>query len=180
VICLILSASMVAVISRRSRAADSAAGVDAKIVYVKPPDAGAKVRVDGTGRGPEEKLPHLFILSPDHVGLTVQEQPSVFCYLSGATEHPMKLAIIQDGVDEPLLERAIDGTKAGIIRVDLAKEKVKLQPDVAYVVNFAIVPKAGDRAKDLIASGRIKRIKPPAALLARLISRAEPMDRAIA
>ncbi|MBI3988964.1 MAG: DUF928 domain-containing protein [candidate division NC10 bacterium] len=70
----------------------------------KPPVRGAPGgRVGGGTRG-GDKSPMLYVLAlaPDHTGLTVQEQPALFWYLSGETTYPVEVTIIKNQAIEPL------------------------------------------------------------------------------
>jgi hypothetical protein len=160
---------------------DSSSSTSGQTVrYSAPPHSASQVRVNGVaGRGGHVKLPDLFVLTPEHVGLTVQEQPTIFWYLSASTDTKLKVTITKDGEDEPLLETQLPATK-GIQRLSLAEKNVKLEPDVQYQVNFALIPDEKNRSEDLCASGMIKRVKPPQSLVAKLVARADPLDRAIA
>ena len=61
---------------RQSAAADD-------LPVYKPPQRGAPGgRVGGSSRGIGDRLLTLSVLAPDHTGLTVREQPSLYWYLS--------------------------------------------------------------------------------------------------
>src|SRR5579871_2422271 len=51
-----------------------------RLKYAPPKIAVAGTRVDGDGgsRGSRDKLPSLYVLAPNHTGLTTREQPSLF------------------------------------------------------------------------------------------------------
>jgi hypothetical protein len=171
-------AAALVVTARYAPAADRPAAQE-EIVYVKPKEAGSGARVNGKVRGSASDLPDVYILSPDHVGLTIREQPSIFCYLTKPTKVPLRVTITSDGEVEPVVERDLDAGRGGIVRLDL-KGKERLQPDVQYTVTFALKPEPGHGAKDVVATGMIKRVKPPASLVAKLMARADPLDRAVA
>ncbi len=165
-----------------SAARDVPATLPSETIRYMAPASQSQVRVNGIGGRDAhhtEKLPNLFVLTPDHVGLTVQEQPTIFWYLSDSTSTKLVVTITKDGDVDPLLETQVPAVK-GIGRLSLADKNVKLEPDVQYQVTFALIPDAKDRSADLCASGMIKRVKPPEALVARLVARADPMDRAMA
>ena len=50
------------------------------------------------------------MLAPDHTGLTTQEQPSLYWYLSEPAPYPIELTIIDDQTTLPLLERRLGGS----------------------------------------------------------------------
>ena len=141
----------------------------ARIVY-KPPLRGAPaVRIDGGSRGSGVSLICLNVLAPDHTGLTVREQPSLFWYQSGPADVPFELTVIEWGKPEPLLRiRLPDAKKYGIQHVNLADHNVKLATGVDYEWVVALVVDPNSRSKDVIASGHIKRVEPSPDLSARL------------
>ncbi|MGO9611193.1 MAG: DUF928 domain-containing protein [Verrucomicrobiia bacterium] len=143
--------------------------VRTKIVY-KPPLRGAPaVRIDGGSRGSGVSLVCLTVLAPDHTGLTVQEQPSLFWYQSQPADVPFELTLLADNTIQPLLlVRLPDSRAAGIQRLNLAEHNVKLLPGVEYEWVVALVVDPENRSKDVIASGWIKRVEPSPSLRSRL------------
>src|SRR4030042_2532768 len=71
----------------------------------QPPLRGAPGgRVGGGTRGIGEELIALFALAPNHVALTVQEQPTLYWYLSKPATHAIALTIIVEKDTHPVLE----------------------------------------------------------------------------
>src|SRR5947209_3884672 len=106
-------AAMVCGASTGTRAADVAPhsnpGQDVagdKLLYIPPRGKlEEKVRVIAiAGRDGPKDVPALAVLSPDHVGLTVQEQPSIFWYLSKPVKSRLVITLIKDGDSDPVLE----------------------------------------------------------------------------
>ncbi|HUI06629.1 MAG TPA: DUF928 domain-containing protein [Verrucomicrobiae bacterium] len=147
-----------------------------RIVY-KPPLRGAPaVRIDGGSRGSGVSLTCLTVLAPDHTGLTIHDQPSLFWYQSAPADVPFELAVIEEGKPEPLFRlRHPDARASGIQHVNLADYNVKLATGVEYEWVVALVVDPESRSKDVIASGFIKRVEPTAGLTARL-AHANPRD----
>ncbi len=143
--------------------------VTPRIVY-KPPLRGAPtVRIDGGSRGSGVSLTCLTVLAPDHTGLTVQDQPSLFWYQSEPAAVPFELTVIEEGKPQPLLRvRLPDAKKSGIQHVNLSDYNVKLATGIEYEWVVALVVDPQSRSKDVIASGFIKRVEPTAVLTARL------------
>jgi hypothetical protein len=143
--------------------------VRTKIVY-KPPLRGAPaVRIDGGSRGSGVSLICLTVLAPDHTGLTVQEQPSLFWYQSQPADVPFELTLLAHNTIQPLLlVRLPNARAAGIQRLNLAEHNVKLLPGVEYEWVVALVVDPANRSKDVIASGWIKRMEPSPTLRSRL------------
>ena len=72
----------------------NAAAQLADIVTYKPPKRGAPGGREGAGTRGLQTLPTLAILTPkDHTGLTVQEQPVLYWYLSQETQHPVDIIL---------------------------------------------------------------------------------------
>jgi len=138
-------------------------------VYQPPQRGTPGGRVGGSSRGIEDKLPMLSVLAPDHTGLTVQEQPSLYWYLSKTTTHPFEVTIIEDRAIQPLLETRISTPiEPGVQRVRLADHGMRLSPGVPYRWFVALVVDPDNRSRDVLAGGTIERIAPPEALRAKL------------
>src|SRR5262249_48313752 len=76
----------------------------------KPPLRGApEGRVGGGTRGGGtlslgDQLPTLSVLAPNHTGLTIHEQPSLYWYLSGTTSYPVEVTLTLPRSPKPLFE----------------------------------------------------------------------------
>lgn len=139
------------------------------LVY-RPPLRGApRGTVAGGTRGVGKAALQLFALAPDHVGLTTQEQPVLYWYLSGLPPFPMEFSIIEAGAIRPLLEiRLTSPSQAGIQAVRLADHGVRLKRGQQYQWYIAMVQNPEQRSKDLIAGAEIEVIEPSKALSAEL------------
>jgi hypothetical protein len=149
-------------------AADSA---KRKLVYRPPAGAEEGVRVNGTSRGVDASLPSLLVLAPDHVGLTLREQPDLFWFQSKDTDIRFKLTMVADGVVEPVLEvnTPKQPSTTGIKRINLREHEVALQADVEYQWSVALVVDPKNPSKDIVASGYIRRTDPSPRLTAKLV-----------
>ncbi len=143
-----------------------------------PPKRGAPGgRVGGGTRGSGQELPFLNVLAPDHVGLTTQEQPTLYWYLSKPTTHPIELVIIQSVgikpmgklIEIPILPLA----QPGIHRIRLGDYGVKLAPGTQYQWFVTSVVKPDRRSKDIIAGGFIERVGDPEAIQMKLVQAGE-------
>jgi uncharacterized protein DUF928 len=151
------------------------------IVYEPPPHSHGDVRVENSAqsRGPSNGLPSLFILAPDHVGLTTKEQPVLFWYLSKATDTPLVMTLMTDDpkAKDPVFETKLDASKDGIQCVDLSKFPVKLKAGVDYQISLALKP-ANKPDGDVFCSAEIRHVDPPPALVAQILSTPDPLDKA--
>ena len=139
----------------------------------KPPLRGAPSgRVGGGTRGgpdgPDRSVV-LSVLTPDHSGLTTQEQPSLYWYASKPTTYPIELTVTENQVVKPVLETRINSpSQPGIQRIRLADYNVRLKSGVVYRWYIAVVPDPKNRSKDILAGGFIERVEPSANLRTRL------------
>jgi hypothetical protein len=136
--------------------------------YIPPVRSAPGGRVGGSTRG-SGAPPTLSALVPDHTGLTIQEQPTLYWYLSKSTSYPIEFTIIDDRAIQPLLERRLSGPlQPGVQRLRLAEYGMRLSVGVPYRWSVALVVDPGNRSRDVIAGGAIERIAPPAELHAKL------------
>ncbi|MFW9917293.1 MAG: DUF928 domain-containing protein [Candidatus Thorarchaeota archaeon] len=137
----------------------------------KPPLRGAPVgRIAGGTRGILDEYPSLLcVLTPDDIGLTVQEQPSLYWFLSELPNYPIELTIIEEGAIYPMLETPITAAeRPGVQSVQLTDYNVRLQQGIQYKWFIAIVPDPDRRSKDILAWGAIERVESPEQLRTKL------------
>jgi hypothetical protein len=141
-------------------------------IKFRPTAKGApSVRVTGGSRGTGEALTTLDVLAPDEIGITTQEQPSLFWYQSKPATAKFELTLLEDNKVKPLVQFEIDrSSKAGIQRLKLSEHGAKLAIGVEYQWVIALVTDPDNRSKDLAASGVIKRIEVPADLKEKVSS----------
>jgi hypothetical protein len=121
--------------------------------------------VGGGPRGTPRDLFVLSALAPDHSGLTVQEQPTLYWFISGPTSFPVELTISDPRVPKPLVETRLPSpVAAGVHSVRLVDHGVRLSPGVQYRWFVAVVPDQGRRSRDILAGGTIERIDGPEGL----------------
>ena len=130
-----------------------------------PPMRGAPAsRVGGGSRGIGNAAT-LAVIAPDHTGLTLQEQPTLYWYVSKKVPAHVEITVIDDSSIRPLLEKTLDTSVGpGIQSLRLKDYGVTLKPDVEYRWHIAIVVDPNQRSNDTIASGTIKRIVPSASM----------------
>lgn len=136
------------------------------------------VRVTGGSRGTGDNTLLLDALVPDEVGLTTQEQPSLFWFQSKPSNAKLEPTVLQAKNAKPLMRFHLDhADKAGIQRVRLSEHGTKLKTGVEYQWVVALVNDPDNRSKDLVASGVIKRVEAPSDLKAKL-SKSNPGSNA--
>ena len=168
--------------SERTRSETSARTVAATTVprFVPPVDtAPAPGSRKGLGtRGPGGTVPELVVLAPEHTGLTVQEQPVLYWYISSLDTPPIEFnLILKTGVTSVVEKRLAPPTESGLQRVRLADYGVRLTANQVYNWHISLVPDPEARSQDIVASGAIQRIVPAQGLSARL-ARAQGIEAA--
>jgi len=143
-----------------------------------PPQRGApQRRVGGSSRGIESALPRVILLVPDHVGLTVSENPPLYWFLSKPTDVRVEVTLIDDKGETPLIEYAVNNAKGpSVHRIDLAAHKVQLKSGVNYQWSISVVPNPNERSNDVMSGGALRRVAVPqniATRRAQLASKAE-------
>ena len=148
-----------------------------RFVY-KPPMRGKPGnRVGGGTRGQENGLPSLAALVPDHTGLTIQAQPSLYWFISETTTSRIEFTLSTKQGIKPLLEANLnisdEESIQGIQCLRLSDQGLSLLPGEEYQWFVALVPDPEARSKDIVAGGAIKRIEPSKRLTERLAKAGE-------
>ncbi|HZW26697.1 MAG TPA: DUF928 domain-containing protein [Gallionella sp.] len=139
------------------------------VKYVPPMRGAPASRVGGGSRGVGDDAPQLSVLAPDHTGLTIQEQPTLYWYVSKPVVAHLEVTVINDQLVDPLVDKDFAvPTKAGIQRLRLADFGVKLKPNVEYRWYVSLIVDSAQRSNDIIASGTIQRILPSQELKEKL------------
>ncbi|MDT7043025.1 DUF928 domain-containing protein [Candidatus Nitronereus thalassa] len=129
----------------------------------KPPKRGAPGgRVGGGTRGDAGIHLMTHVLAPGQVrGLTSQDQPDLYWYVSKSTNVPIEFTLIDEDGIEPLVETRLPSpVEAGIQRIRLSDFGVRLSPEKMYRWSVALILDPEHRSKDLVASARIQRALP--------------------
>ena len=149
----------------------NAAAQLADIVTYTPPKRGAPGGREGAGTRGLKTLPTLAVLTPkDHTGLTVQEQPVLYWYLSQETQHPVDLILTDRQSVKPLLQtRLHPPLQPGIQLVRLADYNIRLAPGVAYKWSVSLVTDPSQHSRDIVTAGTIERIDLPDELRGQLV-----------
>ncbi|UCE51147.1 MAG: DUF928 domain-containing protein [Desulfobacterales bacterium] len=137
----------------------------------RPPLRGAPVgRIAGGTRGIQDEVDLLLcVLTPDHTGLTTQDQPSLYFFLGGLSRYPIELTVIEDQGIHPILEKPISPpAQPGIQVIHLHDYDLRLERDKEYKWFVTIMPDPVHRSKDILAWGAIRRIELPESLRKKL------------
>lgn len=131
-------------------------------VRFRPPSTGApSVRLTGGSRGSGDTEITLDVLAPDDIGITTQEQPSLFWYQSKPADARFELTLLQENKVKPLVQVMVErSAQAGIQRLKLSEHGAKLVPGVEYQWVVALITDPENRSTDLVASGVIQRVEP--------------------
>ncbi len=122
----------------------------------------------GTKDGPSVTLE---VLAPDHAGLTVSAQPTLYWFVSQRIETDAELTIVDDTSIDPLLElKLAPPIEPGIHALSLTEHGVQLKPNVPYQWFVAVVVDPSQRSYDIIAGGEIERVAQPSDLAIQLQS----------
>lgn len=150
--------------------ASSATTKAAPAVAYKPPARGApQRRVGGASRGASGTAPSVAVLAPDHVGLTLDEQPDLYWFISGPSPVRIELTLIDGKSPAPMKEVVLKGAEsAGIHRFSLREHGVRLVAGTDYEWSVAVVPDADARSADILSGGAVRRVAPDPALAAKL------------
>ena len=107
----------------------------AQLVY-KPPRKGAPApgsRRGGGSRGMNKSVPVISLLAPDHVGLTLHEQPVLFWFTPTKPSGPVEFTLTIENADMPVVEAKLPlPTQPGLQQIRLSDYKVKLSPGERY------------------------------------------------
>lgn len=139
----------------------------------RPPLRGAPGgRIGGATRGGAEQLPRLDVIAPEtHVGQAATDQPTLYWFVSKPVTLPMQLTLVTDVAPKPVLEVNVPASgKAGMLSLNLADYKVKLVPNAEYEWSIAVVVDPKQRSNDLVSTGVVKLVPPPADIAQKLAS----------
>ena len=130
-----------------------------KLLY-KPIGRGAPAgRVDAGSRGDGDEVASLYVLAPEHVGLTTRSQPSLFWFQTAPTRLPFEISLLKPNDPEPVLRvRRTDASAGGFQHLDLVDHGVSLAPGVDYQWVVALIRDPESRSRDIISSGWIRHV----------------------
>jgi hypothetical protein len=133
------------------------------VVYVPPSRGAARVRAGAGTRGVEAaEVPRIEVLAPDHVGLTLREQPTLVWFLSDPSDARVDFTLIGADAIDPIAEVTLDGPfERGVHLVRLTDLGVRLAPEAVYEWSVALVVDPARRDRDVYAGGALHRTVVP-------------------
>ena len=139
-------------------------------VYYPPWRGAPATRIGGGSRGLDGTDWALWVLAPEHTGLTTRSSPTLYWYTSKAVSgRQTQITVIKQGAMDPVLETTLPGSAPpGINRLDLSRWGVELDTGTEYQWFVSVVRNPAQRSKDLTAGGTIQRIDSDPGIQARL------------
>jgi hypothetical protein len=134
-------------------------------VYAEPalmlnlPKTGApETRIGGGTRGIGKSEISVQTLAPAQTAVTSQAAPTLYFYVSGASNNAAEFSIATEGSGEVLTEQTLPAvSKSGIQAIKLSDFNVELEKGKEYRWTVAVVSDAENRGKDVISSATIRR-----------------------
>lgn len=158
---------------------DTAPATPSSVVPVyNPPALGApRTRVSGGSRGDPNRQATIVALAPDHPGLTLAEQPTLYWYASRAIEGQVVVTIIAEEDVEPLVEHVISGRFGeGIVPISLSQLGVRLEEARDYRWMVTVRENTGASSQKHYTEAVIRRVRPDSDLALR-VERDGDIDR---
>lgn len=116
-------------------------------------------RIDAGSRGDGDEVASLYVLAPEHVGLTTRSQPSLFWFQTAPVRLPFEISIVKPNDPTPVLRvRRGDASVSGFQHLDLADHGVSLAPGIDYQWVVALVRDPQSRSRDIVSSGWIRHV----------------------
>ena len=138
-------------------------------VYKLPMRGAPASRIGGGTRGPNVDAPTVTVFAPDHTGLTVNPQPTLYWYLSKQAPVQIELTLLDDAGVKPLIETTVKTPmQGGIHALSLKDAGVTLAPDVDYRWHVALVFDPKMRSSDVTSSGTLRLVAAPDTLKTKL------------
>jgi len=169
--------------SQKSRTAQEAQATSQEKPAYTPPRRGApRTRVGGGTRSGGDQAVVLQVLAPEHTGLTMQTQPTLYWYASRAIDGNVEFVLTERDAVTPAWRQHIDGgIEAGIQAFSLKNAGLELATGVTYQWSVAVTHRSGQRARDVVAIGTVERIADaPLAGTPLANPSADPTDQAAA
>jgi hypothetical protein len=162
--------STVAASGQEAAVAPAKPAANAMMPVYNPPKRGMPGgRLGGGTRGVGQHVTMLSVLAPDHTGLTTQEQPILYWYLSTSTSQPIYFTLIDTESMKTILDvRLPSPARPGVQAIRLTDHNIHLSPGIQYQWFIGLMVDGEHRSKDVIAGGVIERAAAPKELSSKL------------
>jgi len=143
----------------------SQAPLTVKTAVYQPPRKGAPapgLRRGGGTRGMNKSVPVISLLAPEHVGLTLQEQPVLYWFTPTKQDRQFsfEFTLIGDNAETPVVETKLPPpAQAGLQQIKLSDYNVKLSPGERYLWSVSLIVDAEERSANVVAKGAIERVE---------------------
>ena len=131
------------------------------VLYI-PPRKGAPapgLRRGGGTRGTNKSVPMISLLAPDHVGVTLLDQPVLFWFTPTNHNLSYEFTLIADNAETPAVETKLPSpARAGIQQIRLADYNAKLLSGERYQWSVALVMDPDEPSANVVAKGAIERV----------------------
>ncbi|MBH0196348.1 MAG: DUF928 domain-containing protein [Nitrospira sp.] len=131
------------------------------VLYV-PPKKGAPapgLKRGGGTRGMNKSVPMISVLAPDHVGLTLLEQPVLYWFAPTKQNLSYEFTLIAETADSPAVEVKLpQPTHPGIQQIRLSDYNVKLSSGERYQWSVAVIMDPEEPSANIVAKGIIERV----------------------
>ncbi len=131
------------------------------ILYV-PPKKGAPapgLKRGGGTRGMNKSVPVISVLAPDHVGLTLLEQPVLFWFAPTKQNLSYEFTLIAETAESPAVEVKLpQPSQPGIQQIKLSDYNVKLSQGERYQWSVSVIMDPEEPSANIVAKGVIERI----------------------
>jgi hypothetical protein len=126
--------------------------------YQPPKGAQPGGRLKERGRS-GKLLPVVQVLAPNHVGVTLHKQPTLYWYISKPSTYPIEFTLVDSRKILPIIETRLPSpVEAGIQAIRLKDFGITLDVEVPYRWFVAVVVDESNPTKDITAGAIIERV----------------------
>jgi len=150
-----------------------------KVVFV-PHDVGAPKVTDAGGVRGIGSAPKLLVLAPERLSLSLSPSPTLYWYVSKATETPVRFTLLSDdpNIVDPILEVDLGARSGpGIYSIPLAQYGVRLASKRRYSWSVAVSSKDGSFSEEPVAQTWLEHS--PSATLDPFLATSSPFDQTV-
>jgi hypothetical protein len=106
-----------------------------------------------------KSVPVISVLAPDHVGLTLLEQPILFWFAPAKQNLSYEFTLLAETADSPAVEVKLpQPTHPGIQQIKLSDYNVKLSNGERYQWSVSVIMDPEEPSANIVAKGVIERV----------------------